>query len=130
MRFEVDTASATPIYAQLIAQAKHAIAAEVLRPGDMLPSLRELAGQLRVNPLTVARAYRELEQLGLVQTEHGRGSFISTRANDLGDAYRREALAQAVDRLLVEAYHLGASPADIVALVEERSRAMQRTAGD
>lgn len=128
MRFEVDTTSATPIYAQLIAQVKHAIAAGVLRPGDSLPSLRELASQLRVNPLTVARAYRELEQTGIVTTGHGRGSFISDHALGLGDGYRLEALTQAMDRLLVEAYHLGATPEEIRALMEARLLVIRQSA--
>jgi GntR family transcriptional regulator len=125
MRFTVDTTSAIPIYAQLITEVKHAIAAGLLRAGDALPSLRELAGELRVNPLTVARAYRELEALGIITTGHGRGSFISAGAADLGETYRREALAEAVERLLVEAYHLGASPEEIRTLVEERLRTLQ-----
>ena len=125
MRFTVDTTSAIPIYAQLITEVKHAIAAGVLRAGDALPSLRELAGELRVNPLTVARAYRELEAMGIITTGHGRGSFISAGAADLGETYRREALAEAADRLLVEAYHLGASPEEIRSLIEERLQGMQ-----
>ncbi len=128
MRFDVDTTSATPIYAQLIMQVKHAIAAGILRPGDSLPSLRELAAQLRVNPLTVARAYRELEAANIVATEHGRGSFISTQADGLGADYRHDALCQAVDRLLVEGYHLGATPEEICTLVAERARVIRRDA--
>ena len=125
MRFEVEAASAVPMYAQIVAQVKQAVAAGVLRAGDGLPSLRELAGTLRVNPLTVARAYRELEAAGIVTTEHGRGTFVSAQAAALGEAARGELLAGAVDRLLVEAYHLGASPDAVRAAVEERLRARQ-----
>jgi GntR family transcriptional regulator len=125
MRFDVETTSAVPIYAQIVAQTKQAIAAGVMRPGESLPSLRELAGTLRVNPLTVARAYRELEAAGVVTTEHGRGTFVSGQAAALSDAYRAEMLVQAVDRLLVEAYHLGAGPDAVRATVEERLRARQ-----
>lgn len=117
MLFHVDTTSAIPIYAQLIEQVKRAIAAGVLRAGDSLPSLRELAGQLRVNPLTVARAYRELEAQGIITTEHGRGSTISAQAGGESAAYRHHALARAVDRLLAEAAHLGATPAEVRAAV-------------
>jgi GntR family transcriptional regulator len=124
MRFHVETSSAVPIYAQLIEQVQRAIAAGVLRPGDPLPSLRELANQLRVNPLTVARAYRELEAQGIIRTEHGRGSSISPQAADLGGQYRRAALAQAVDRLLTEAGRLGAAPDEVRALVDARLREM------
>jgi GntR family transcriptional regulator len=120
MRFDVDPTSATPIYAQLIAQVKHAIAAGILRPGESLPSLREVATRLRVNPLTVTRAYRELEAEGIVVTIHGRGTFVSDGAAQVGDEYRREALTKAMDRLLVEAYHLGASADEVRTLLEER----------
>ncbi len=123
MRFEVETTSAVPIYAQIVAQVKQAMAAGVLRAGESLPSLRELASSLRVNPLTVARAYRELEAAGLVTTEHGRGTFVSAQAVALGDAARQELLAAAVDRLLVEAYHLGATPDAVRATLEERLQA-------
>lgn len=120
MRFDVDPTSATPIYAQLVAQVKQAVASGVLRPGDPLPSLRELAGQLRVNPMTVSRAYREMEHQGIIVTEHGRGSFISDQVMKQEEEYRREALERVVDRLLLEAHQLGASPTEILAVVEER----------
>jgi len=130
MRFSVDTTSATPIYAQLIAQVKHAIASRILCPGDALPSLRELAGQLRVNPLTVARAYRELEQQGIVTTEHGRGSSISAQAREQSEDYRQETLTEVVDRFLVEAFRLGASPTELRALLEARLREMSNEHGE
>jgi GntR family transcriptional regulator len=120
MIFDIDTTSSNPIYAQLITQVKHAIAAGVLRPGDGLPSLRENSKRLRVNPLTVAKAYRQLEAEGIVITEHGRGTFVNSRSEDFGSEYRREALEQAVDRMLVEAYHLGASPNEVRSVVEDR----------
>ncbi|HEY3377232.1 MAG TPA: GntR family transcriptional regulator [Armatimonadota bacterium] len=129
MRFDVETTSATPIYAQLIAQVKRAIAGGVLQPGEALPSLRELAAQLRVNPLTVARAYRELEQQGVITTEHGRGSFVSAGAAGLSAAYRREALALAMDRLLAEVSGLDASPEELLALLAERLRADETEEG-
>jgi len=124
MLFNIDTTSSVPIYAQIIAQVKHAIAAGILRAGDGLPSLRETAGRLRINPLTVAKAYRDLEATGIVRTDHGRGTFVSTHSQELGEEYRREALDQAADRMLVEAYHLGASPDEVREVVENRLRAM------
>lgn len=128
MIFNIDITSSIPIYAQIIAQVKHAIAAGVLRAGDGLPSLREAASRLRINPLTVARAYRELEASGIVRTDHGRGTFVSSKSQELGEEYRREALDQAVDRMLVEAYHLGASPDEVREVVENRLRAISEDA--
>jgi len=129
MRFEVETTSATPIYAQLIAQVKRAIAGGVMQAGEPLPSLRELAAQLRVNPLTIARAYRELEQQGIITTEHGRGSYISASAVGVSEDYRREALEEAIDRLLAEVSMLNASPEELQALLAARLREVEQEKG-
>lgn len=120
MIFNIDTTSSVPIYAQIIAQVKHAIAAGVLQTGDSLPSLRETATKLRVNPITVAKAYRELEMNGIVVTEHGRGTFIRSSSSDIGEEYRREVLKQAVDRMIVEAHQVGASSDEVLLTVRER----------
>lgn len=122
MRFDVDTTSATPIYAQLIAQVKRALAAGTLRAGDAMPSLREMATQLRVNPLTVARAYRELEQLGLLTTEHGKGSYINPQSIKQTEQFRHDALLQAVDQLLQEAHRLGANITDVKKIITDKEK--------
>ena len=124
MRFTVDTTSSIPIYAQLVEQVKHEIAAGSLVHGDALPSLREVALRLRINPLTVKKAYGELETLGIVATEHGRGTVISSASQMFSEQYRKAALAQAIDRMLIEAYHLGASAGDIDELVRERRQVL------
>lgn len=126
MLFDVDTTSAIPIYAQIITQVKHGIAAGMLCAGDALPSQRELAARLRVNPLTVARAYRELEREGLVVSGQGRGTFIADTIVANED-YRRNALLQAVDKLLIEAHQLSATPAELHALIDERLQPQTQT---
>jgi len=120
MIFNIDTTSSVPIYAQIVEQVKYALAAGILRSGDPLPSLRETATSLRVNPLTVSKAYRQLEADGIVITDHGRGSFISAESPELGDEFRRESLNRVVDRMIVQAYHLGASPKEIRIVVKDR----------
>lgn len=119
MRFTVDPTSSIPIYAQLIDQVKHAVASGRLQPGDPLPSLREVAERLRISPLTVKKAYGELEALGIAATEHGRGTFVRAGSDAFSAQYRRERLADAVERLLVEAYHFNATVEDVVTLVRE-----------
>lgn len=119
MRFTVDPTSSIPIYAQLVEQVKHAVASGRLQPGDPLPSLREVAERLRISPLTVKKAYGELETLGIAATEHGRGTFVRAGSGAFSAQYRRERLAQAVERLLVEAYHFDASVEEVVELVRE-----------
>jgi GntR family transcriptional regulator len=79
-----------------------------------------MASQLRINPLTVTRAYRELESEGIVVTEHGRGTYISTAGYSLGDDYRQNALDQIIDTMLVEARRLGATPDEIMQSTERR----------
>jgi GntR family transcriptional regulator len=125
MIIDIDPSSAVPIYAQIAEQVKHAIAAGVLRPGDLLPSRRDLAVRLRINPLTVTKAYQELEAEGIVVTEHGRGTFIALKTIDLGEDYRREALTQAVDHMLVVAHQLGSTSDEILERVNDRLRALQ-----
>ncbi|HEY3380106.1 MAG TPA: GntR family transcriptional regulator [Armatimonadota bacterium] len=124
MRFTVDPTSSVPIYAQLVAQVKYAMAAGVLHRHDALPSLREVSTRLRISPLTVKKAYGELETLGIVSTEHGRGTFVSGSAEGFSEQYRHGALVLAVERLLIEAYHLGTPLEEVVALVRERHAAL------
>ncbi len=69
--------SGMPIYSQIIAQLRGQIATGILQPGDKLPSVRELAGVIAINPNTIQRAYRELEQQGVIETVPGKGCFVS-----------------------------------------------------
>ncbi len=125
MRFTVDPTSATPIYAQLVEQVKHALAAGGLQQGEALPSLREVATRLRINPLTVMKAYGELETLGIAKTLHGRGTFITDGSQAFSEQYRLEALEGVIDRMLIEAHQLGASLEDILTLVRKRRQALE-----
>ena len=77
--FQIDTKSGVPFYRQIIEQVKYAIARGLLEPGDQLPTVRQLAVDLSVNPNTVIRAYRELEIERVVVTQQGAGTFISNK---------------------------------------------------
>jgi GntR family transcriptional regulator len=92
-----------PIYRQIVRQVTDAIAGGRLKPGERLPSHRELAEQLVIAPLTVKKAYDELEQQGLIGTQRGRGTFVSERVPEHGPAERRERLRDAAQRLLSQA---------------------------
>src|SRR3954468_1564369 len=76
MILHLNTASGVPLYLQLIEQVKHAIETGVLRAGDQLPSVRQIAEELLINPNTVARAYRELEHEDIVELKQGSGAYI------------------------------------------------------
>jgi GntR family transcriptional regulator len=76
MLLRLNPASGVPLYAQLVEQVKHAIETGAMRSGEQLPSVRQMAEELLINPNTVARAYRELEYEGVIELKHGSGAFI------------------------------------------------------
>ncbi len=115
----VDTRSGVPIYLQIIEQVKRSVALGVLAPGEQLPTVKQLALDLTVNPNTVARAYRELERDEVIETAPGRGSFV--RGNGTVDAARAAAgdvTAQAFDQAVREAKAVGVQPPHIRAYVD------------
>ncbi len=85
--FTVDPRSGVPLYLQLIEQVKRAVALGTLAAGEQLPTVKALAIDLTINPNTVARAYRDLERDGVIETSPGRGSFV--RGSEAGVASRR-----------------------------------------
>jgi len=121
---QIDARSPMPIYEQVAAQVRHAVASGVLRKGDALPSVRQLAVSLRVNPNTVARAYRDLEAEGVVETQQGRGTFVAQAERRLSPGARRRALVPAAERLAAEANALGLSPKETADIVLEAARRM------
>jgi GntR family transcriptional regulator len=125
MEFQCDTASRVPIYRQLMDQIRQGIARGRLKSGSRLPSVRVLSRELVVNPNTVARAYTELEREGVLNTRQGLGVFVAEPQAELTAAVRRERLAQALDRFLTEAVHLGFSEDDVLAAVTKRIRGFQ-----
>jgi GntR family transcriptional regulator len=111
--FTVDPRSGVPIYLQLIEQVKRSVALGVLAPGEQLPTVKQLAVDLTVNPNTVARAYRDLERDAVIETAPGRGSFVRADgvANQAGAA--ADVAAEAVTRAVREAKSLGLSSAAV-----------------
>lgn len=95
-RFQLDVHSGVPVYRQIIDQVRGGIAAGQLAQGDQLPTVRQLAVDLAINPNTVVRAYRELELGGLLETHQGTGTFISAQKLKRSDAERERQLAQIV----------------------------------
>ena len=107
MQYEIDGGSRLPIYQQLVRQVREGIARGDLKPGEQLPSVRQLSRDLVVNPNTVARAYTEMEREGLLANRPGRGVFVAEPRGELSEEARRRRLLEGVDRLLTEAVHLG-----------------------
>ena len=122
MRFAVNPSSSEPVYAQLVRQVREAVARGALRPGERLPSVRDLALQLVINPNTIAAGYREMEHAGLVYSQRGRGTFVAEIGNPSSVAERRRLLQKPVDALLTEATHLGFSEEECIDLVRAAAK--------
>lgn len=115
---QIDPRSATPLYAQIANRIKVAVAAGELRPGAGLPSVRQLAGQLRINPATVVQAYRELEVEGFVEMRQGAGTFVREIEASRRSRQRDQEARRLVRAMLAEAGKLGLSGDDIREAVE------------
>ncbi|MGH9487686.1 MAG: GntR family transcriptional regulator [Terriglobales bacterium] len=119
MLVHVNAALGLPIYLQIESQVKHAAAAGALKQGTTLPSVRKLAGELRVNPNTVARAYQNLERDGVIRTVPGGGTYVADHVPGLLKAEKLKRLRPMAMQVAVEGTHLRLSPAEIVGLVQE-----------
>jgi GntR family transcriptional regulator len=118
MNVEVDFRSHVPIYLQIIEQIKGQVATGALKPGDQLPTVRQMAADLRVNFNTVARAYRMLDEAGLISTQQGRGTYVVEPADAKQvEGLRRASLRGLVRTFLGEAARLGLGPDDVEPLV-------------
>ncbi|RJP16030.1 MAG: GntR family transcriptional regulator [Candidatus Abyssobacteria bacterium SURF_5] len=120
MIIHIDPADGLPIYLQIANEVRHSIAVGALRPGEQLPSVREVAEQITVNPNTVAKAYRELELQGILETRRGTGTFVSQQAVKISRKEKDQILIKLIDRLLDEARHLQVSEEELLRLVTER----------
>jgi DNA-binding transcriptional regulator YhcF (GntR family) len=101
--FRLDLASGVPVYRQIIDQVMSGMAAGALKAGQQLPTVRQLAVDLAVNPNTVVRAYRELEIRGVLETQQGTGTFLSQQKVKRDDAERQRRLAQLAGECLARA---------------------------
>ena len=120
--FHVRPDSGEPIYVQLVRQIKHAVATGALAHGDQLPSVRQLAGELVVNPNTIVRAYRELEHAGLLEGVPGRGWYVTYGKSKLRDEERRKRLQAFIDQLWAEGRALGYSSEELADIAQAALR--------
>jgi GntR family transcriptional regulator len=103
----VDASSDVPIFRQIVQQIKTAVALARLQPEDPLPSVRQLAVELKVNPNTVARAYLDLEIEGVIYKRQGAGTFVATQGVRVSKNERRKVLSELIEKALVEGVNLG-----------------------
>ncbi|HOK67616.1 MAG TPA: GntR family transcriptional regulator [Anaerohalosphaeraceae bacterium] len=110
MQITIVSSSERPVYQQIIDQIKQEIASGRLLPGEQLPTIRQLAVQLVINPNTIAKAYKYLEQEGLINTRPGGGSFVSEISSRLSDSAKKEIVCQFLKQAAVESVLLKVAP--------------------
>ena len=123
--FRLDTSSGVPFYRQIIDQVLLAVADGRLSAGTQLPTVRQLAVDLSVNLNTVAKAYREMEIRGIVDTQQGTGTFVSTRRAERRTSERRKALEGLVDRFVSLASSSGFSLDELAEALTDRAAKME-----
>jgi GntR family transcriptional regulator len=126
MLFYIDFDSATAVYRQLVDQVRYAVAAGTLQPRDPLPAIRPLAIQLHLNRNTVAKAYSELEALGVIKTIPGKGCFVEAVNSPFTLGVRQKFLAKKIDAALVAAHQLQVDAKAFSVLLKERANLLER----
>jgi len=119
LHLQIDPRSAAPAYRQLMDQVKYYLASGTLRPGDRLPSIREAARYLAVNPSTVVKAWSELEHEGVVERKQGKGVFARELESGSTAVELEGALRQSARQLAVEATQMGAERELVLRIVNE-----------
>ena len=128
MLYRIDPSNGLAIYDQIARQVKFAVAQGALRTGDLVPSVRELAQTLAVNPNTVARAYRELELAGVVTKRRTAGTYVSDTTSPLARRERLKILTERIDALLAEARQMKIDTETLIDLLQSRDESMQAAA--
>ena len=118
--FRLDMLSGVPLYRQLIDQVQGAIAAGLLVPGDQLPTVRQVAVDLEINPNTVMRAYREMEIRGILDTQQGTGTFVAQQTIDRDAIEHSRGLEQLVEEFAARAGAGGFNLEELLAALRDR----------
>ncbi len=106
MQIRIDNASDRPVYQQIINQVKRDIALGRIIKNEKLPTVRQLAGQIAINPNTIAKAYRQLEQQGIIVTKAGAGAFVANLDSNLSRSVRKKLISEELERIAVDAFHM------------------------
>lgn len=128
MNFELDFRSRIPIYNQVVEHIHQMLLRGELKPGDQLPTVRSLALDLRVNFNTIARAYRLLDEAGIISTQQGRGTYIlSLPPPEVAEELRRTSLHSLARQVLLDASRMGASPEELLDTLHEQTAQWKQT---
>ena len=125
MLLELDHHSGVPIYRQVMEQIRQQIMTDGLKPGSQLESVRDLAGRLKVNPMTISKAYSFLEVEGLLERQRGIGLFVAKVKKSDRDQMRSQLLNNIVNKAAVTAVQLGLSEDEVVSVIKKHYRQYQ-----
>ena len=118
LAFHIDASDPRPVFRQIVDEVQRSVALGILRPGEALPAVRQLAAQLKINVNTVQHAYRELEREGTVYVKRGIGTFVAAALREV--KIRQASVArQIAEKMLREAYRQGVLASDLIAALEE-----------
>ncbi len=129
MMFQIDFKAGKPVYLQLVDQVRYAAASGMMRAGESLPSIRPLAEELRINRNTIAKAYAELENQGVIETIPGKGCFLKANHSPFTRAVREKLLLKEIDEAVVTAHHLQVNRDAFLEMVQERLDYFERKTG-
>ena len=130
MQIHIRAQDGVPIYLQIVNQIKYQVASGRLKPGQELPPIRNLAETLVINPNTVARAYRELEQAGVVEKRRTAGTYVTDQKSPLARRERQRILIERIDQLLAESRQMSFELDEVIRLLNVRHTILQKSDGE
>ena len=122
MQIRIDNASDRPVYQQIIDQVKRDIALGRLAKDERLPTVRQLAEQLAINPNTISKAYRQMEQEGIINTRPGAGTFVAGLDSELSGSVKKKLICDDLERAVVDAFHMQIDEKMLLKWFEEQIR--------
>jgi len=115
----IDSRSSKPIYEQIIERIKENIIKGILKPGDKLPSVRELASVITINPNTISKAYNELERMKVIEVVRGKGTFVTEDFKPIMDKEKMREIEEHMKKIIIEAHYIGLSKIKLIELLNE-----------
>lgn len=126
MWFDIDQRSSVPIYRQLVDGIREATARGILPVGEKLPSVRELAARIAINPNTIGKAYQELEREGVIESLRGRGTFVAARKIEVSGEEKQRVIREMLRKILVKAYYLQFAEDELLTVLNKTVREWYR----
>lgn len=115
----IDSRSSKPIYEQIIERIKENIIKGILKPGDKLPSVRELASIITINPNTISKAYSELERIKAIEVIRGKGTFVAEKFEPVMNEEKMRSIKEHMKEVIIEAHYIGVNKDRLIDILNE-----------